>query len=54
MENKLKVVVFSLGCKVNQYEGRSMVEKLEENGFRYGVIAAEEAAWIKSQEMTKK
>lgn len=33
MENKLKVVVFSLGCKVNQYEGRSMVEKLEENGF---------------------
>lgn len=33
MENKLKVVVFSLGCKVNQYEGRAMVEKLEENGF---------------------
>lgn len=33
MENKLKVVVFSLGCKVNQYEGRSMVEKLIENGF---------------------
>ncbi len=30
------------------------VKKLEENGFRYGVIAAEEAAWIKSQEMTKK
>lgn len=33
MENKLKVVVFSLGCKVNQYEGRSMVEKLIESGF---------------------
>ena len=33
MENKLKVVVFSLGCKVNQYEGRAMVEKFEENGF---------------------
>ena len=33
MENKLKAVVFSLGCKVNQYEGRAMVEKLIENGF---------------------
>ena len=33
MENKIKVVVFSLGCKVNQYEGRAMVEKLNENGF---------------------
>ena len=33
MENKLKVVVFSLGCKVNQYEGGAMIEKLIENGF---------------------
>ncbi|MGN1093848.1 MAG: tRNA (N(6)-L-threonylcarbamoyladenosine(37)-C(2))-methylthiotransferase MtaB, partial [Candidatus Neoclostridium sp.] len=33
MEKKIKVVVFSLGCKVNQYEGRAMVEKLNENGF---------------------
>ncbi len=33
MEDKLKAVVFSLGCKVNQYEGRAMVEKLIENGF---------------------
>lgn len=30
------------------------VKALEENGFRYSVMAAEEAAWKKSQEMTKK
>ncbi|MBQ7916021.1 MAG: pyrroline-5-carboxylate reductase [Firmicutes bacterium] len=30
------------------------VKALEENGFRYSVIAAEEAAWKKSQEMSKK
>lgn len=26
-------VVFSLGCKVNAYEGRSMIKKLTDNGF---------------------
>ncbi len=34
MENKaMKFVVFSLGCRVNQYEGQSMVKKLIEYGF---------------------
>lgn len=33
MENKLKFVVFSLGCKVNQYEGRAMIEKIKEYGY---------------------
>ncbi len=28
----MKVVVFSLGCKVNQYEGQSLVKKLRDNG----------------------
>lgn len=29
----MKFVVFSLGCRVNQYEGQSMVKKLIEHGF---------------------
>ena len=33
MADKIKFVVFSLGCKVNQYEGSAMIEKLKENGF---------------------
>jgi len=34
MENKvIKFVVFSLGCKVNQYEGSAMIERLKSNGF---------------------
>ncbi len=33
MENNLKFVVFSLGCKVNQYEGRAMIEKIKEYGY---------------------
>ena len=28
----MKVVVFSLGCKVNQYEGRSLISKLNADG----------------------
>ncbi len=29
----MKFVVFSLGCKVNQYEGRSLIKELEDRGF---------------------
>ncbi len=29
----MKVVVFSLGCKVNTYEGQSMIKELERRGF---------------------
>ena len=29
----MKFVVFSLGCKVNQYEGRSIIKELENRGF---------------------
>lgn len=29
----MKFVVFSLGCKVNQYEGRSVIKELENRGF---------------------
>ena len=29
----MKFVVFSLGCRVNQYEGQSMVKKFIERGF---------------------
>lgn len=29
----MKFVVFSLGCKVNQYEGQSMIKGLEARGF---------------------
>ncbi len=28
----MKVVVFSLGCKVNQYEGQSLIKKLRDSG----------------------
>jgi len=30
----MKFVVFSLGCRVNQYEGQSMVKKLIEHGYQ--------------------
>lgn len=37
----MKVVVFSLGCKVNQYEGRSLISKLNADGHN----AVEELEW---------
>ena len=33
MADKIKFVVFSLGCKVNQYEGSAMIERLKARGF---------------------
>ena len=29
----MKFVVFSLGCRVNQYEGQSLIKELENRGF---------------------
>ena len=31
----MKFHIFTLGCKVNQYESQAMLERLENSGFEY-------------------